>query len=289
MIYIILSIFCSVTVAVLLKLAKRYQISVIQAVTINYLTALILCFLFFKPEVKIVSSAAPWPIYLGLAILLPTIFLFLAASVKNLGIVKTDIAQRLSLFIPILAAYFIFKEDFNQLKFIGLCAGFLAIILTFLRKSEYHSKSNNWYYPVIVFLGFGVIDVLFKQVALHKELPYTTSLFVVFSLAFLVSLIIVLIMVISKKTKVQLVNVGCGLILGLFNFGNILFYLKAHKALSSNPSTVFASMNLGVIVVGTLIGIIVFKEKLSKLNYFGIALAICAVVLITLSQFNAVR
>jgi len=289
MIYIILSVFCSVTVAVLLKLAKRYQISVIQAVTVNYLTALILCFLFFKPEVKIVSSSAPWSIYLGLAILLPTIFLFLAASVKNLGIVKTDIAQRLSLFIPILAAYFIFKEDFNQLKFIGLCAGFLAIILTFVRKSEHHSKSNNWYYPVIVFLGFGVIDVLFKQVALHKELPYTTSLFVVFCLAFLVSLIIVLIMVISKKTKIQLVNVGCGLILGLFNFGNILFYLKAHKALSSNPSTVFASMNLGVIVVGTLIGIIVFKEKLSKLNYFGIALAICAVVLITLSQFNAVR
>ena len=113
MIYIILSIFCSVTVAVLLKLAKRYKISIIQAVTFNYLTALTLCFLFFKPDVKIITGTAPWPIYIALAILLPTIFLFLAASVKKLGIVKTDIAQRLSLFIPILAAFFIFKEDFN--------------------------------------------------------------------------------------------------------------------------------------------------------------------------------
>ena len=289
MIYIILSIFCSVTVAVLLKLAKRYQISIIQSVTINYLTALTLCFLFFKPDVKVVTTAAPWPIYLGLAVLLPTIFLFLAASVKNLGIVKTDIAQRLSLFIPILAAYFIFKEDFSQLKFIGLGIGFLAIILTFLRKTENDSKSNNWFYPIAVFIGFGIIDILFKQIALHKELPYTTSLFIVFCLAFLVSIIIVIIMVITQKTKLQLVNLGCGLVLGLFNFGNILFYLKAHKALSSNPSTVFAAMNLGVIVVGTVIGIILFKEKLSKLNYFGIALAICAVVLITLSQLNAVR
>jgi multidrug transporter EmrE-like cation transporter len=101
MIYIILSICCSVTVAVLLKLAKRYQISIIQAVTINYLAALTLCFLFFKPDVKLVTAGAPWPIYIALAILLPSIFLFLAASVKNLGIVKTDIAQRLSLFIPI--------------------------------------------------------------------------------------------------------------------------------------------------------------------------------------------
>ena len=289
MIYIILSICCSVTVAVLLKLAKRYQISIIQAVTINYLTALSLCFLFFKPDVKQITSTAPWPIYIALAILLPSIFLFLAASVKNLGIVKTDIAQRLSLFIPILAAYFIFKEDFNNLKIIGLAIGFVAIFLTFLRKSDQkEGRKGNLLYPIMVFVGFGVIDVLFKQIALYKELPYTTSLFTVFCLAFIVSLLIVISMVVAGKTKLQLVNVVCGFILGLFNFGNILFYMKAHKALAENPSTVFAAMNLGVIIVGTLIGVIAFKEKLSKLNYAGIILAIGAVIFITLSQ-NAVR
>ncbi|WP_316737237.1 DMT family transporter [Pedobacter aquatilis] len=287
MIYIILSVFCSVTVAVLLKLAKRYKISIIQAVTINYLTALFLCFMFFKPEVSLITTNAPWPIYIALAILLPSIFLVLAASVKNLGIVKTDIAQRLSLFIPILAAYFIFKENFNELKFAGLAVGFLAIILTFLRKSDGENKTNKWVYPISVFVGFGVIDVLFKQIALHKEFPYTTSLFIVFSLAFFVSIIIVAIMVLTKKTKIQLVNIGCGLILGLFNFGNILFYMKAHKALAQNPSTVFAAMNLGVIVVGSLIGVLVFKEKLTRINYIGIAFAVCAVILITLSQLNA--
>mgnify|MGYP003945131797 CR=1 FL=1 len=289
MIYIILSICCSVTVAVLLKLAKRYQISIIQAVTINYLTALSLCFLFFKPDVKQITSTAPWPIYIALAILLPSIFLFLAASVKNLGIVKTDIAQRLSLFIPILAAYFIFKEDFNNLKIIGLAIGFVAIFLTFLRKSDQkEGRKGNLLYPIMVFVGFGVIDVLFKQIALYKELPYTTSLFTVFCLAFIVSLLIVISMVVAGKTKLQLVNVVCGFILGLFNFGNILFYMKAHKALAENPSTVFAAMNLGVIIVGTLIGVIAFKEKLSKLNYAGIIFAIAAIIFITLSQ-NAVR
>ncbi|WP_316803473.1 EamA family transporter [Pedobacter nototheniae] len=289
MIYIALSILCSVTVAILLKLAKRYQISIIQAVTYNYLTALTLCFLFFKPDVSVVTATAPWSIYISLAVLLPTIFLFLAASVKNLGIVKTDIAQRLSLFIPVLAAYFIFKEDFNNLKFIGLAVGFIAIFLTFIRKTDKQAEQNKWIYPVFVFIGFGVIDVLFKQIALHKELPYTTSLFTVFCLAFIVSIIIVMIMVLAKKTKLQLVNLVCGVILGLFNFGNILFYLKAHQALSKNPSTVFAAMNLGVIVVGSLIGILIFKEKLTKLNYAGIVLAIAAVVLITLSQIYAVR
>jgi len=288
MIYIILSICCSVTVAILLKLAKRYQISIIQAVTVNYFAALTLCFIFFKPDIKLLSSTAPWPIYTALAILLPTIFLFLAASVKSLGIVKTDIAQRLSLFIPILAAYFIFKEDFNDLKIIGLAIGFLAIFLTFLRKSNPDQKTGNLIYPVMVFIGFGAIDVLFKQIALYKALPYTTSLFTVFCMAFVVSLVIVTVMTISGKIKLQLVNLACGLILGFFNFGNILFYLKAHKALAENPSTVFAAMNLGVIIVGTLVGILVFKEKLTKINYIGIIMAIAAVVCITLSQ-NAVR
>ncbi|MEH3115303.1 DMT family transporter [Pedobacter terrae] len=285
MIYIILSICCSVTVAVLLKLAKRYQISVIQAVTVNYFIALSLCFLFFKPDVKLITAAAPWPIYIALATLLPSIFLFLAASVKKLGIVKTDIAQRLSLFIPILAAYFIFKENFNHLKITGLVIGFAAIVLTFFRKSDHQkAESKSLLYPIVVFVGFGVIDVLFKQIALYKELPYTTSLFTIFCLSFIVSLLIVITMVISGKITLQLVNVVCGLILGLFNFGNILFYMKAHKALAHNPSTVFAAMNLGVIIAGTLIGLIVFKEKLSKLNYLGIILAIVAVIFITLSQ-----
>lgn len=288
MIYIILSICCSVTVAVLLKLAKRYQISIIQAVTINYFAALSLCFLFFKPDVKLITSTAPWPIYIALAILLPSVFLFLAASVKNLGIVKTDIAQRLSLFIPILAAYFIFKEDFNNLKIVGLAIGFAAIFLTFLRKSGQEEGKGSLLYPIMVFVGFGVIDVLFKQIALYKELPYTTSLFAVFCLAFIVSLLIVISMVAAGKIKIQLVNVVCGFILGFFNFGNILFYMKAHKALAENPSTVFAAMNLGVIIIGTLIGVIAFKEKLSKLNYAGIILAIAAIIFITLSQ-NAVR
>lgn len=284
MIYIILSVCCSVTVAVLLKLAKRYQISIIQAVTVNYFTALTFSFLFFKPDVSLLTPAAPWPIYIALAVLLPSVFLLLAASVKNLGIIKTDIAQRLSLFIPILAAYFIFKEDFNQYKLIGLGIGFLAILLTFLRKSNQETKGNNWLYPILVFVGFGIIDVLFKQIALYKALPYTISLFTVFCLAFIVSLIIVILMILSGKTKLQLVNLVCGLILGFFNFGNILFYMKAHKALAENPSTVFAAMNLGVIVVGTLIGIIIFKEKLSKINYVGIILALIAVVFITISQ-----
>jgi drug/metabolite transporter (DMT)-like permease len=66
--------------------------------------------------------------YLPLGILLPTIFLILAASIQQVGIVKTDTAQRMSLFIPILAAWLLFGESFSVLKVSALVIAFPALL-----------------------------------------------------------------------------------------------------------------------------------------------------------------
>lgn len=288
MIYLIISIFCSVTVAVLLKLARRYKINVLQAITWNYLFAIALSFFFFKPSVKELSTATISPIYLGLGVLLPMVFWFLGASVRSIGIARTDIAQRLSLFISLLAAYFLFGDQFNTLKILGLCFGFAAIIFTLYRKSKTPGSGGNWIYPLLVFFGFGFIDILFKQIAQIKDLAYTSSLILTFAIAFILSLLSITYLALVKKQKLELVNFACGAVLGFFNFGNILFYLKAHRAMAENPSTVFAAMNIGVIILGTIVGVFLFKEKLNKLNYLGLSLALIAIIFITLSQFHAI-
>lgn len=286
MFYIVLSIICSVSVGALLKFSKRYSFDIIQVIAVNYILALGLCYITFRPDVSVVNSSSPWKIYIGLAILLPSVFLLLASSIKHIGIVKTDIAQRLSLFIPILAAYFIFKENFTTLKLMGLIVGFPAIFLT-LSKKQSDTQENRWIFPVLVLLGFGIIDILFKQIALEKSIPYTTSLFIVFCGALALSLCFMIYSIFIKKNSIQWKNIIIGAFLGILNFGNILFYLKAHKAFSENPSTVFAAMNLGVIVLGSLVGILAFKEKVTLKNYIGIVLALGSIVLITLSQIQA--
>jgi len=288
MIYLLISIFCSVTVGVLLKLARRYKINIPQAVTWNYLFAIGLSIFFFKPGFKDLASTSYYDIYLSLGVLLPVIFWFLAGSVRNIGIARTDIAQRLSLFIPILASYFLFKEHFTITKICGLALGFIAIFFTLYKKTKQRSTMGSWFYPLIVFVGFGVIDILFKQVAQIKSIPYTTSLTIVFILAFIISIVSILYLRAFKNQKLELVNFLCGCVLGFFNFFNILFYLKAHGAMSENPSTVFASMNMGVIILGSVIGIFIFKEKLNKLNYWGLFLALTAIILITLSKIYAI-
>lgn len=284
MLFLILSIICSVTVGVIFKISRKYDVNNSQIVTANYVFALLLCYFVYNPDLNAVEKESPWSLYIVIGLLLPSVFLFLAASIKHIGIVKTDAAQRLSLFIPILAAWFIFKEDFNSFKVTALLIGFPAIVLILTKPAE--NSKNKWIYPAVVMLGFGLIDILFKQIALFTTLPYTTSLFVVFSIALLIMVTVVLYETIVNKVILNLKNLAFGALVGVFNFGNILFYLKAHQAFAENPSTVFAGMNMGVIIIGSIIGILVFKEKLTKMNYTGLALALVAIVLIFISQLK---
>jgi drug/metabolite transporter (DMT)-like permease len=282
MLFLILSIICSVSVGVIFKVARQYSVNSTQIVAANYLFALALCYFFFSPDFTKVGADAPWGIYIPLGFLLPSIFLVLSLSIKYMGIVKTDAAQRLSLFIPILAAWLIFGEKFNTLKIAAFFIAFPALLLILNKPSE--NTKNKWRYPALVLIGFGLIDILFKQIALYTSLPYTTSLFIVFILALVIMIVVIGFELGFKKAKFKYQNLLFGALIGVFNFGNILFYLKAHQSFAENPSTVFAGMNMGVIIIGSLTGIFIFKEKLSKWNYAGLFLALLAIVLIVMSQ-----
>jgi drug/metabolite transporter (DMT)-like permease len=166
----------------------------------------------------------------------------------------------------------------------ALLFGFPALLLILHKPTD--NKENKWIYPAIVLVGFGIIDLLFKQIALNSTVPFTTSLFVVFSISLVVMIVYNCYELFSRKVKINFKSILFGGLVGVFNFGNILFYLKAHQAFADNPSTVFAGMNMGVIVIGSLVGIFVFKEKINKLNIIGLLLALIAIVFIVVSQLK---
>ncbi|WP_345951923.1 MULTISPECIES: DMT family transporter [unclassified Mucilaginibacter] len=285
MLYIFLSVCCSVLVSILLKMAKRYQINVVQAITWNYSIAALLTWIFLRPDVKSVTNA-PINIYLLLGILLPVIFYMMALAVRSAGIVRTDVAQRLSLLISLTAAFLFLGDHFTLLKFFGIALGFAAIFCLIPWQKKHvvtQDNKNTWFYLLIVFLGFGAIDILFKQMATSKTAPYTASLFIVYVAAFIIAVLGSLYQIKFKNKRFLFRHIFFGWILGIFNFGNILFYLKAHRALASDPSVVFTAMNIGVIAAGTLVGLMIFKEKLSLLHKVGIALAVIAIAVIAYS------
>ena len=288
MLYLILSVFCSVFVGVVIKISKKYNADIFQMITINYLISIILSILLFDINFAIIPNDIPFVTISVLIILLPTIFGVLFKSVQQVGIIRTDIAQRLSLFLPIIAAITIFGEKISTLKYIGILIGFISIYLILSKEKQFNqgiSNYSNWLFPISVFAGFGIIDILFKQLALYSAIPYTTSMLYVFIGAAIVSVIVNMFYMILKQKKINYNSLLFGIPLGIFNFLNIYFYLKAHQVFSENPTTVFAGMNFGVIILGSLVGYFIFKEKLRIKNIIGIILSLIAVSIILISQF----
>jgi drug/metabolite transporter (DMT)-like permease len=233
-----------------------------------------------KPHISLTWSL-PVTNYILLGLLLPLLFLILASSIRISGIVKTDVAERLSLFIPILASFFLFDEKAGTVKIIGIALAFAAIVCTVpwhsgkaVKKS---SGKSGWIYLAAVFAGMGIIDILLKQIAAFRSVSYNTSLVIVFILAFVFSFAGMLVQIFSGKMRFSWPHILIGWVLGAFNFGNILFYIKAHQVLANKPSVVFSVMNIGVIVAGAFTGMVIFREKLSLLNKIGLAVAIIAI------------
>jgi len=282
MIYVFLSVVCSVLVSVLLKLARRFEVDVGQAIAWNYVVAGALTALMLQPSLATLREpGAPWLALIGLGILLPTIFLALAASVRHAGIVRSDAAQRLSLLLSLLAAFVLFGEQLTALKGIGITLGLLALLCMVWRSGQGTVERGvaGWLYPLLVFAGFGVIDILFKRVA-QAGVPLGASLQAMFALALLVAFALQLWRRLQGRTRFTARSALAGVALGLANFGNILFYLRGHRALPQHPALVFASMNIGVVALGALVGMLVFRERLSRLNLAGVVLALLAIVLI---------
>ncbi|MHB1056984.1 MAG: EamA family transporter [Rhodanobacter sp.] len=282
MIYVLFGVACSVLVSVLLKLARRFDIDVGQAIAWNYLVAGALTALLLRPSLaSLREPGAPWLALAALGILLPTIFLALAASVRHAGIVRSDAAQRLSLLLSLLAAFALFGEQLTAGKAAGIGLGLLALPCMVWRNQTHAAERGaaGWLYPLLVFGGFGVIDILFKRVA-QAGVPLGASLQAMFALALPVAFALQLWRRMQDRTRFTMRSALAGVLLGLFNFGNILFYLRGHRALPQHPALVFASMNIGVVALGALVGLLLFRERLSRLNLAGVALALLAIGLI---------
>lgn len=279
---LVISISCSVAVSVLLKIARSQQIDIAQAIAFNYVMAGALTIVLLRPDpLSLLNPSTPYWVVLALGLLLPSIFLVMAKAVQQAGIVLSDAAQRLSLVIPLLAAIVLFGEAIEGSKLLGIGLGLTALVCLSFGSQKTHvsiSGNNSHSQPLRwllgVWLGFGAIDILFKQLS-KSGAGFSSSLLVTFFLAGI--LLFSWLIIRGKGRQWQRRSVLAGLLLGLFNFGNIYFYIRAHQHFPENPTLVFSTMNIGVITLGTLVGAGLFEEKLNWLSVLGLILALGAI------------
>lgn len=274
---IFIAALCSVAVSILLKFAKQKGFIPLEIISWNYASASLLSFFWFRPDIAHLSwQDTPWLLILTLGFLLPSVFLFLAKSLDHAGILKTEIAQRLSVILSLSAAYFIFNEHFNHYKWVGIGLGLAAVLCISLshRRTASSSANTGMWYLLAVWIGYACIDVLLKYTT-GLGLQFAVVLTLMFMAAFVLSLAYI---------RVQYGHFGhwknmlAGLLLGAINFANIALYVQAHMLLKESPAIVFASMNILVVVLGVLSGWILFKERLKLFSWAGLILGLASVI-----------
>lgn len=280
---LVLSLISSLFVGFFIKYLKIKEIkNLFVIVFVNYTVAIIVCYLLFNDAINLTTlSNSVSYITLSLGILMPSIFYFLNKSLNKSGLAKTDIFQRLSLIIPVILSFWLFQELFTWSKFTVISLAFISIILLLYKKSTKDGNFNTLYL-IAVFIGYGTVDTLFKILATNKSIPYIAALFLVFIFCAVVSGLYLFL----SKGKIQKKFIFYGFVLGILNFSNIYFYMKAHKIFSDSPTLVFITMNLGVIIGGSLIGKFYFKDKLTNNAVAGIVLAVISVILLALIQID---
>lgn len=287
MIYLILSIVCSTLLVVAFKLFDKHQINTSQAIVFNYISAAFIGFLYTRTYLKFTFAIVPeWfglSIFLGLLFII--IFHVIALTTQRVGITSASVANKMSLIIPTLAAWLLYGEVLSVVKIVGIVLALAAVLLV-SQKQDYNDhdakQRRNMLLPLLLFIGSGFIDAFLNYAESNylQEEDFETFIFCLFSSAAAIGIIVLLYNIFVVHKSLHLKSIIAGLLLGIPNYYSIYLLLKALHTPDMPGSTFFPINNIGIVLLSALIGLFIFKEKLSKVNWLGIALALLSIIFI---------
>ena len=274
MLYILLSIICSVFILVVFKICDQRGISARKTIVVSYLVSAAAGLIAFTSLINETYSRWLLPAaFEGLAFYL--VFRLISKSAEMSGISVTSVASKMSVLIPIFVGIFILDELVNGLIVLGIIVGFAAVYLTVGSGIE----TKGWIWPLLVFIGSGLIDSSFKlfQVWGLTESEFPFFVITIFSFAFLFSFIHLLA---TKNRKISLGHVSAGLALGLSNLGTVYFLLLALAIPSMDSVFVYSMTNFGVVVLATIVAVVVFREGIDFKARIGLSLAAVSILIL---------
>ena len=265
---------------IVFKMFEKYKVDNLQGLIFNYITAGTCAYFFLEEKFsleKIMSSE-----WLYHAIIIGTLFIivfnFYAFGTQKVGIAITTVANKMSLIIPVGAAILLYEDTFTLTKGIAFFIALSGIYLSSTKQGKLSFNKKYLWLIILVFVGQGVSDSIFNDFAqkFPEEGGYLFFM-VLFFMASLSGIIIHLLKSIKTSNPLQLKSVFWGIIFGIPNFFSLLFFLRSLANVNLNSSIVFPLVSIGVVVSSSFIGMFVFKEKLSKTNWIGIILSVCAI------------
>lgn len=280
MIFLILTILCSSSIALILKFNATRSGHPVVMLTGNYFMASLIgaALILLKQESIFSTEALIFGSVLGVMFIIS--FFIFAKAVELAGTALATVSSRLSVFIPVLMVVLFFGEVPELKTYIGFLFTAVTIIFFYFSlndKQSAESQTKKYLYLIAVLLFIGVNDFAIKFFQLLRsgnEEPF--FVYMIFTTAFLTGLIVILI----KKITVVRSDLLTGFVLGIPNVFSTIFLLAA---LNSLPAmVVFPVMNIGVIVTTTIAAFILWREKLNKFGLAAVCIGIAAILLLGL-------
>lgn len=289
MIYLIGSIVFTSWLILAFKVVERWRADTFQAIVFNYLSCVITGSVVHGSFLNYGQMATrPW---FWWAFLMGAVFIglfnIIGFTTQRIGVAVASVANKLSLVIPFVFSLVLYNEKNTWLKMTGVAIALIAVVLTcYPRKPEQGAtkKREGWLYllPVILFIGSGLLDTMIKYV----EQKYLNNgnqdeyLITAFSTAALLGLIALAVKLATGKTKLTYKGVLAGIMIGVPNYFSIWCLLQVLKQYAGNSSAIIPINNMGIVLFSAVVAWLLFKEKLSVINWIGILLAMGSIALI---------
>ncbi|CAL2064212.1 EamA family transporter [Tenacibaculum sp. 190524A05c] len=286
MIYLVLSILISSSLYVIFKLFEVYKVNTFQAIVVNYIVAFVIGYIYSDVKIPIATIPQQDWFYgaLFLGFLFITIFNVMAITSQRNGLSVASVSGRMAVVIPIVFGVVLYNESVGVIKVFGILMALVAVYLTSVKSNDSKGfQSGSLLLPALLFLGSGAIDTLLKYTEINYVPTEKVSIFSasIFGVAFVFGVIFLLFQMLSKKVELSIKNIIAGIALGIPNYFSIEFLIRALKIEGIESSVLFTINNVSIVLLTTLFGLFLFKERLENRNWIGVAIAIISIVLIT--------
>ena len=288
MLYLVGSIILSSWLTLSFKVVEKFGLNNLQVIVFNYITCVITGSMvngsFPVNRFTLSEKWFPWALVMGTIFVL--LFNLVAATAQKLGVAVASVAYKLSLVIPFVFSVYLYNEENTALKTIGIIAALVAVVLTCYKPSTGSFRDSSrlllWLLPAILFIGSGLLDTMIKYVEQSFLDGANNDYYLV--TAFLVAAIVggttLGILVAKKKQHLSWKGIVAGIAIGVPNYFSIWCLMRVLKLYSVNSSAIIPINNMGIVLFSAVVAFIFFREKLSVLNWTGIALSLGAIALI---------
>lgn len=280
MIYLLLAILSSAVITIIMRAGQKWVKDDIAMFIGNYIICTLLSLIYMKGSspFKIVNGSN---LAIGMGVLGGILFLLsfvlLKLNITQNGIIMATTFMKLGVLVPTLMAIIIFHDSPKISQLGGFVVALLAILIINGIGTKPAAKSSSAWLLVILLLSGGFTDSLAN---IYDKAGTTEAKDQYLFFIFLVAALLCLITLIIKKRVPTLKELALGAIVGIPNYYSTRFLLLA---LSKLPAiVVYPVFNIATIFVVSLVGIVAFKEKLSKRKWIGMALIALALLLLNL-------